>query len=253
MDEIIRGNAESWNAIAVHRNGETPEYFRNGGTALEPIEIELAGDVTGKEVLHLACSTGDEVIGWSMRGATAHGIDISPVHIKKARRKAAAVGVSCDLRVGDMFELPVDYPAFDLIYISWGGICWAPDINAWTQIVAQALKPGGAVLISEHHPLWEILSVKGANSLSVRDDYFQNGAIAAHRDATKAPIGARNPDAPPLQSFVWSLGSIVSALLAAGLRIDALHERPADEMYSALGPASSALPAVYYLKASRPR
>jgi SAM-dependent methyltransferase len=252
LDDIIRANAESWNAIAVHRNGEPVEFYRNGGTALEPIETELAGDVRGKEVLHLACSTGDEVISWSMLGATAHGIDISPVHIDKARRKAAAVGISGDLRVGDMFNLPTDYPEFDLIYISWGGICWAPDIGAWAHIVADALKPGGGVLISEHHPMWEVLTVQGENSLSVIDDYFQKGAVPDQWDATKAPIGGRSPDAPPFTSFVWSISSVVTALLNAGLRIDALHEDSAEENYTGLGPACTALPAVYYLKATRP-
>jgi SAM-dependent methyltransferase len=252
MDDIIRANAESWNAIAVHRNGEPAEHYRNGGTALEPIEIALAGDVTGKEVLHLACSTGDEVISWSLLGATAHGIDISSVHIEKARRKAAAVGVTCDLRVGDMFALPADYPEFDLIYISWGGICWAPDINAWARVVREALKPGGALLISEHHPLWEVLGVRGENSLRVIRDYFQKATIPRQWDSTKAPVGGRYREAPPLESFVWSIGSVVTALLTAGLRIDALHENSAAENYVGLGPACTALPAVYYLKASRP-
>lgn len=252
MDDIIQANATSWNAIAVYRDGQPAEYFRNGGTALEPIEIELAGDINGKDVLHMACSTGDEVISWSMLGATAHGLDISPVHIGKARRKATAVGITCDLRVGDMFELPADYPEFDLIYISWGGICWAPDITAWAGIVAQALKPGGAVLISEHHPLWEVLGVTGENSLTVLDDYLQKGAISSRWDATKAPIGGRYPQRPPLRSFVWSLGSVVTALLAAGLRIDALLEDSHAESYPGLGPAGAAIPATYYLKAARP-
>jgi SAM-dependent methyltransferase len=252
MDDIVRANAQSWNAIAVHRNGEPAEFYRNGGTALEPIEIELAGDVTGKDVLHLACSTGDEVISWSMLGARAYGIDIAPVHIEKARQKAAAVGIACDLRVGDMFALPADYPEFELIYISWGGLCWVPDINVWAQIVARALKPGGALLISEHHPLWEILSVTGENSLSVIGDYFQKSAIPTQWDSTKAPVGGRTPDAPPFQSFVWSLGSVVTALIAAGLRIDALHEDSAEDNYRGLGAPGTALPAIYYLKASRP-
>jgi SAM-dependent methyltransferase len=250
--EIIAANRDSWNVIAVRRHGEPPEFYRDGGIALDPIELELAGDVTGKRVLQLACSTGDEVISWTLRGAIACGVDISEVHIGKARAKAAAVGVACELRVGDMFNLPVDLVDLDLIYISGGGICWAPDLQLWARIVADRLKPGGAVLIAEHHPLWETLSVAGENSLAVREDYFQSGAIRPTRDPAKAPIGGRDRDAPPLQSFLWSLGSVVTALLDAGLRIDALRETPASEMYDGLGDAAAALPAVYYVKATRP-
>jgi SAM-dependent methyltransferase len=219
---------------------------------LEPIELELAGDVTGQRVLQLACSTGDEVISWTLRGAFASGIDISEVHIGKARAKAESAGVTCDLRVGDMFDLPADLADLDLIYISWGGICWAPDLDLWARIVADRLRPGGAVLISEHHPVWEVLSVAGENSLAVRADYFQAGSVDQTWDPAKAPVGGRDRDAPPLRSFVWSLGSVVTALLGAGLRIDALHEAADRENYEGLGPAAAALPAVYYMKATQP-
>lgn len=252
IHDVIRANAESWDAIAPERHGAPPEFYRDGGTALEPIEIELAGDVRGKQVLQLACSTGDEVISWTRLGAIAHGIDISPVHIAKAQAKAAAVGLDCDLRIGDMFNLPEDLADLDLVYISWGGICWAPDVDLWARIVAERLTPGGAVLISEHHPLWEVMSVVGENTLSVRTDYFNRGTIEATRDPAKAPVGGRGSDAPPLQSFVWSLGAVVTALLQAGLRIDALLELPEPDSYAGLGPAAAAIPAGYHIKATKP-
>jgi SAM-dependent methyltransferase len=251
MAEIIAANRDSWNLIAPRRQGAAPEFYRGGGTALAPIELELAGDVVGRRVLQLACSTGDEVISWTLAGAIACGVDISEVHIGTARAKAAAVGVACDLRVGDMYDLAADLVDLDLMYISWGGICWAPDLKLWARIVAERLRPGGAVLISEHHPLWESLSVVGENSLTVRADYFESGAIRPTRDPAKAPIGGRDADAPPFRSFLWSVGSVVTALLDAGLRIDALREAPVPEMYDGLGEAAAALPAVYYLKATR--
>jgi hypothetical protein len=80
---MIRANGEAWNAIAPMRHGQPAEFFVNGGSALDPIEVELAGAVRGARVLQLACSTGDEVISWSMLGAVASGIDISQVHIDK--------------------------------------------------------------------------------------------------------------------------------------------------------------------------
>lgn len=252
MTDSVRANAEAWNAIAPMRNGQPPDFYIDGGSALEPVEIELAGAVRGKNVLQLACSTGDEVISWSMLGAIAHGIDISRVHIDKAIAKAAAVGVRCDFRRADMFDLPPDLHDLDLVHISWGGVNWAPDIDAWAQLVADLLKPGGAVLISEMHPLWFALSVTGDNALTVRADYFKKASIPTTWDATKEPVGGREPDGPVLRSFVWSLGSMVTSLLTAGLRIDALEEHADAENYAGLGAASVAIPAVYYLKATRP-
>ena len=252
LAETIRANGEAWNAIAPMRDGQPADYYLAGGSALDAIEVALAGDVRGREVLQLACSTGDEVISWWMLGASAHGIDISQVHVDKAIAKAAAVGAACDFRCADMFALPADLTDLDLVYISWGGVNWAPDLDTWAKAVAGRLRPGGALLISEMHPLWFSLSVTGENALSVRADYFESGSVATTWDASKEPVGGRSIDGPPLRSFIWSIGSMVTALLRAGLRIDALEEQPDPANYEGLGAAAGAIPAVYYLKASRP-
>lgn len=81
------------------------------------------------------------------------------MHIDKARAKAAAVGVACDLRVADMFDLPADLTGLNLVCIPLGGICWPPDIDAWARVVAERLRPGGRVLTSERHPIWEVVTV----------------------------------------------------------------------------------------------
>ena len=197
LAETIRANGEAWNAIAPMRDGQPADYYLAGGSALDAIEVALAGDVRGREVLQLACSTGDEVISWSMLGASAHGIDISQVHVDKAIAKATAVGAACDFRCADMFALPADLTDLDLVYISWGGVNWAPDIDTWAEAVASRLRPGGALLISEMHPLWFSLSVTGENALSVRADYFESGSVATTWDASKEPVGGRSIDGPP--------------------------------------------------------
>lgn len=69
----------------------------------------------------------------------------------------------------------------------------------------------------------------------------------------QGPVGGRDPDAPPLHWFVWSLGSVITALLDAGFGIDARHERANEDSYDGLGAASLALPASYHIKATLPR
>ena len=41
---------------------------------------------------------------------------------------------------------------FDVVYTSWGAICWLHDIRRWTAIIAQFLAPGGFFYIAEPHP-----------------------------------------------------------------------------------------------------
>ena len=165
--EIVASNARRWEAMARYRAGMTLEEHRAGESALEPDELELLGDLQGKRVLHLACWVCDEGITMTRLGATVMGIDIAETHIRTGREKAAALGVDLDLRVGNMMALDDDLRDFDLVYIGGGGICWVPDLDDWLQGVRDVLKPGGCILISDHHPIWETLGVTGERQLSL--------------------------------------------------------------------------------------
>src|SRR5262249_61621165 len=41
---------------------------------------------------------------------------------------------------------------FDMVFVTWGAICWLPDISRWAQIVAALLHPGGSLYLAEAHP-----------------------------------------------------------------------------------------------------
>jgi 2-polyprenyl-3-methyl-5-hydroxy-6-metoxy-1,4-benzoquinol methylase len=252
IQRITEANRASWNRIAPKRLGDPAEFFKDGGLALEDFEQELAGNVRGKRVLQVACSSGDQVLSWANLGAAAIGIDISDVAIEIARCKAADAGIQADFRQADMFDLPADLIDLDLIYFSWGAICWAPDLNVFARILADRLQTGGSVLMSDHHPIWEVLAVQGDNHLKVVGDYFGRGTPQAETDDAKRPVGARgDAQAPPFSAFVWPTSDVVMALIGAGLRLDAFFEAPAGEIYGGLGDAGSRLPAYYVIKATK--
>lgn len=251
---VTRQNRDYWEAIAAGRLGEPAEFFRDGGSALSDDELAAIGDPAGLRVLHLACSIGDECISFAQLGAEdVVGVDISPTHLATGRAKAAAVGVELDLREGDLTALDPELTGFDLIFIGGGGICWVPDLDAWSRTVAERLVPAGRIVISEHHPLWEVLSVAGPNRLAVSADYF-DPSRQGYADPAKAPqvtLGMTQP-LPDHLSFVWGLGQVVTALLGAGLIIRGLREFAQPELYQGLGPEAAALPASYLLTAERP-
>lgn len=239
--------------MAKHRPGMPLEDHRSGVSALEREELELLGDLQGKRVLHLACSVCDEGITMATRGATVVGVDISETHIRVGQEKANALGVEVALRVGDMMNLDEDLRDFDVAYISHGGICWVPDLDDWTIGVRNALKPDGRVLIAEHHPFWETMGVAGDRRLTVLSDYFGKRDLPLIRDASKAAIGAAetSDDEHALQSFVWGIGAVVSALTRHDFRIVALQELPDADMFRGLGNAADCVPAVYRLMGQR--
>ena len=252
ISATTEANRVSWNQIASRRHGNPADFYRDNGVSLEDFELELAGDVTGRRVLQLACSDGDEVLSWANLGATAVGIDISDVAIESAKRKAADAAIAADFRQADIFDLPGDLTEFDLIYFSWGAICWAPDLAEFARIVARRLRRGGAVLMSEHHPMWEVLAVQADNQLAVKGNYFGRGTPAAVQDDSKRPIGARGEAyAPSFLAFVWPVSDVVMAFIGAGLRLDAFVEAPEPAIYDGLGETASALPAYYVIKATK--
>jgi len=248
----VSQNREYWERLAPHRPGEPVEFFVEGGSALTKSELAIVGDVSGRRVLQLACSTGDESLTFAQRGAAVTAVDLAPSHLATGRAKAAALGLNVEFVEHDMMTLDPRITGFDVIYISWGGLCWVPDLSEWMRLVADRMNPGAVLVISEHHPLWEVLTVRGENTLSVSSDYFGIGRDG-YADPLKAPEITRRLGTPdvPHRSYVWNLGSVVTAALAAGLTLQSLQEFPDPDSYPGLGDRATYIPATYLLAATR--
>jgi len=225
--EVASQNREYWEHLAPHRQGEPVQFFLDGGSALTQDEIAAVGDVLSRRVLQLACSMGDEALTCAQRGAAVTAVDIAAAHLATGRAKAEALGLDVTFVEQDMMTLDAQITGFDVIYISWGGLCWAPSITDWTRLVAGRLNPGGVLVVSEHHPLWEVLTVRGEGNLSINGDYFGVGRDG-YVDPLKAPQITRQLGTPdiPHRSFVWSISRVVSAVIDAGLTLRSLQEFP---------------------------
>jgi SAM-dependent methyltransferase len=254
-------NREAWNRMAAPRRSlvKPPEFFASGGCTLDDFELELIGAVQGKRVLHLQCASGNETLSWAGQGARVVGVDISDVAIEIARDQARATGLDAEFVAADVYDLP-DYLLsgnFDLVYSSWGVICWLPDLRRWAEVVAACLKSGGTFLLAEHHPLWEI-SVLTDHGFTVTHSYFGRGTpLVGVGHSSKAPSGTPLHD--DRVNFLWPVGDVVTALIQAGLTIRHLEERPAPELYVSATPhpradsvrVASWLPAVYVVLADK--
>lgn len=248
-ESVVARNKQYWEALAPRRLGEPVEFFRDSRCALTTDELAAVGDVHGRRVLQMACSVGDEALSFAGLGAEVTAVDLAPSHLATGRAKAEALGLSVDFREQDMMAMDAELSGFDLIYISWGGICWVPDLGRWAFDVARRLVPGGVLVISEHHPVWEILTV--TPPMRVTGDYF-TPARDGYPDPLKAPQITRELPTPILsRSYVWNLGAVVSAVLGAGLRVRSLQEFAEPDMYAELGAQAGQLPARYLLTAVR--
>ena len=250
--EFTGRNRLGWDSIAANRPPQPAAFFRAGGTTLERAEIDLLPDVAGRRLLHLACATGNESMSWAVRGARVTAVDISDDGLAIARAVAEEAGLDIDFITADMFQLPDDLGRFDYVYASSGVVCWCPDIDEWAQIIADHLELDGSFLLSEHHPIWEVLGVRAEDRLEPTVSYFgRSEPTDGTYDQAKRPAGS-SPQTP-LTAFVWPISDVVMAFVRAGLHIEHFGERVVSDMYTGLSAdAAARLPATYELKVTKP-
>jgi hypothetical protein len=103
-----------------------------------------------------------------------------------------------------------------------GAICWIEDIGAWMRCAAATLRPGGRLVIVEIHPLYAMVEAAG-EPLRLDFPYAFDGPRRFDVPGSYADADA-SVQATAEVVYAHSLGEVVSAAIAAGLRIDALHE-----------------------------
>ena len=60
---------------------------------------------------------------------------------------------------------------FDIVFCSYGAICWLSDLESWAKGIAEVLAPGGTLAIMEFHPVAMTLN----EECKLEYPYFGNG------------------------------------------------------------------------------
>ena len=158
MTDHVEMNRRNWDErAAIHARDTTGDYmldrFRAGEDALHAIEAAELGDISGKRVLHLQCHIGRDTLCLVRRGATVTGLDFSSAALSVARRLSDETGLKADFVEGTVDQAPDLTPGpFDLVFTTWGTICWLPDVKTWAKVIASVLAPGGELYFADAHP-----------------------------------------------------------------------------------------------------
>jgi len=229
MDERLKANLAMWNQLAQNHPG-SPMYrldeFRRGDIKLSPLELREVGDVRGKSLLHLQCHFGMDTLSWARLGARVTGVDFSDQAIAIARKLATELGLDANFVCCPLFDAPKHVcEKFDIVFTSYGVLCWLPDINEWARTIAHFLKPDGFFYIAEIHPIANIFqSEPGAKEIQIEYSYFRDGSLEFPPDVDYADHSKFVPHVS--HEWLHKFSDIVNALQAAGLRIDFIHEFP---------------------------
>jgi SAM-dependent methyltransferase len=109
---------------------------------LEPLAAARA-----RRVLDHGCGAGRHTLLLVQRGYDVTGIDISPRGCELTRRRLASAGLTAEVRVGDIRELPEPPASFDAV-VSRGVITHgtSADVQLSLGEIARVLRPGGLVM-----------------------------------------------------------------------------------------------------------
>ncbi len=212
-------NRKSWDLrVATHVKSDFYDVpgFLAGATSLREIELAELGDVAGKRLLHLQCHFGLDTLSLQRMGAQCTGVDISPVAIEQAQALAKQTELGAQFVCSNVYAYERgDAPLFDVVFTSYGAVCWLPDLDRWARTIAANLKPGGTFYTVEFSPLYDLL---------VGYPYFGPSEPAVESSGTYTD----DPDAVQAEYAVWThpVGRVITALIGAGIEIEYVHEFP---------------------------
>ena len=239
--EMHEQNRRSWNhATRAHNShkGDQAAFFREGGSTLFPEELELLGEVRGQRVVHLQCNAGQDSLSIAQLGAVVTGVDISDEAVDFAAGLSRDSGIAADFVRADVYDWfrDAEPERWDVVFSSYGAKSWLSDLGAWGRGVARVLRPGGRFVTVEFHPLLAAVSREWSLTYpyfggvpkrweeGIGDYVADSGdglALSAYAPGIEAFV---NPE--PIYEFAWGLADVVTALVDAGLVLEALREYP---------------------------
>jgi 2-polyprenyl-3-methyl-5-hydroxy-6-metoxy-1,4-benzoquinol methylase len=269
MDEHEVVNRRRWDELVpIHARSAfyDVDAFRAGHCTLRPLEVEELGEVGGKSLLHLQCHFGLDTLSWARRGARVSGVDFAPAAVEQARALAAETGLAAEFLCARVQDLPAVHSGrYDIVFTSYGVLCWLADLRAWAHTIAHFLRPGGVFYMAEVHPFADVFDDRPESvGLHLAYPYFPPGEPLM--EETQGSYADRTAVVENTRCYFWihTLGEVLTVLLEQGLRLEFVHEFPycvypkfpgmtrgADGWYR-LPPPRDALPLLFSVRARKP-
>jgi len=230
MHEHIEINLRNWEERAtIHARDTTGDYmldrFRAGEDSLHAVEAAELGDISGKRVLHLQCHIGRDTLCLARRGATVTGLDFSNSALDVARRLSEETGLKADFVQGTVDQAPDLTPGpFDLVFTTWGTICWLPDMAIWAKVIASVLAAGGELYFADCHPAFSVLEEVAGRLTPAYDFQTPAEQPLQFADQTTYTGDPTILSHQATREWIHSLSAVIGGLIDAGLTITMFRE-----------------------------
>jgi SAM-dependent methyltransferase len=145
FEELKQRHGAMWGSGPYERITETI-------ADVHELVVERLAPQPGERWLDLACGTGAVSERAARVGAKVTGIDLAPVLVETAKRRAREHGLEIDYRVGDCERLDgVADATFDVLSSTFG-IMFAPDHEATARQLARVLRPAARIGLANWEP-----------------------------------------------------------------------------------------------------
>ncbi len=172
-----------------------------------PTILRLVGTLDGQHVLELGCATGHLTQQLLAAGAEVTAVDRSPEMVRIAHERLHG---RVRIHIGDLnapltmvADASVDAAVASLV------LHYLPDWQPLLAEVRRCLRPGGALVMSIHHPIIGWLR-------SDRSDYHRTELIEEEWDVDGVRVAA--------EMLCRPMSAVFAPLLAAGFVINAVEE-----------------------------
>ncbi|HYF49798.1 MAG TPA: class I SAM-dependent methyltransferase [Planctomycetota bacterium] len=216
MNAYHEANRVRWQACAATWARKHGEYWKRAysdpSLVLLPEELELLGDVRGKNICVLGSGDNNVVFAFAGMGANATSVDISSNQLDTAKQRAELLGAKVRFVCNDVTELKdLAGNSFDIVYTGGHVAVWVSNLFKYYAEATRILKPSGLFLVDEYHPfrrLW-----KEAEKLEMHVGYFERGP---HEYDAVENVLDRTPGSLKQYEFHWTVSEFIRAVMENG-------------------------------------
>ena len=226
-------NRDHWNRTADEYHERNASFIERGLAwgvwQIPEEELQILGEVTGKDVLELGCGEAEWSRALARLGARPVGLDVSARRLERAREALARDGLDFPLIEAAAQSVPLADRSFDIVFCDHGALSFADPFEAVPE-AARLLRSGGILAFSAFAPLAWVTLDEAADTwtTTLRRDWF-----GLHR--------VEEPD--DSLAFMLPHGEWIALFRANGLAIERLVEvcPPADATSTYVTPEETEL------------
>src|SRR5262249_40600632 len=141
----LERNVALWTRInAEYTDGSAARAWAGGEISWgkwrgDESELNVLGEVAGKDVVELGCGTAYFSAWLAKRGARPVGVDPTPAQLETARRLMRETGIEFELVEAPGEDVPLPDASFDIVVSEHGAAAWA-DPRKWIPEAARLLR-----------------------------------------------------------------------------------------------------------------